>query len=385
MANKKICAISTVSITMESFIIDSMRNLKENGYDVTLVCTMDENFLNQYSQEFRCVNVKMERGNDVFGMIKSILFFLRLFYKEKYDIVQYATPNASLYAAVAAYIARIKIRLYCQWGIRYVGFEGKQRNFYKKLEKLICSLSTHIRPVSFKNLDFAVQEGLYKRDKALVLGTGGTVGIDFNIFKLENKTKYRNEMLEKYPDLDNKIVFGYVGRVVKDKGFNELISAFKELSFKYNNIVLFLIGGYEQDLDPVDKDLLEWAKQSPNVFFAGHIKEMPRYISIIDILVHPSYREGFSMVIQQAQAMAIPVITTNIPGPSEVIEPEVTGLLVKVKDVISLRQAMESLLNKEELRKDLGLNGYKRANKFFKRENMLNNILIDRNNLINQE
>ncbi len=384
MSNKKICAISTVSITMEMFIIDAMRRLKEEGYDVTLVCTMDDNFYKKYSEEFRCINIKMERGNDLIGMIKSIFFFFRLFSKEKFDIIQYATPNASLYAAVAGFLSRSKVRIYCQWGIRYVGFEGNKRKFYKKIEKFTCFLSTHIRPVSFKNLHFAVEEGLYKKEKAKVLGAGGTVGIDFKVFDIQYKNKYKQEIIDKYPILKNTVVFGYIGRVVKDKGFNELILAFKELLLEHNNVTLFIIGNYEQDLDPVDALLLDWALKEPNVIFTGHVAQIHMYVSVINVLVHPSYREGFSMVIQQAQAMAIPVITTDIPGPSEVIEPNVSGLLVEVKDSKSLYEAMENLLLKENLRKELGDNGYTRATRLFKRENMLNNILEDRNNIINR-
>ena len=162
---KKLCAITTVDITLSSFVVDAMRKLKEEGYDITLISSMSDGFFNRYKDEFHCINLQMSRGTNLLEMLKSIWAFYKIFRRERFDYIQYATPNASLYASVAAFMVGCPIRVYCQWGIRYVGFEGMKRKFFKALEVLTCKLSTHIRPASQKNLLFAVSEGHYPEKK----------------------------------------------------------------------------------------------------------------------------------------------------------------------------------------------------------------------------
>lgn len=146
---KKICAITTIDLTMSSFVVEAMRALQQQGnVEVTLACSMSDEFYSKFKDEFNCVNIPMSRGVSIGDAIKSTYVFYKLFKQENFDLVQYATPNASLYASIAANIAGIKKRLYCQWGIRYVGFQGRSWILFKVLEKLTCRLSTHICPAS---------------------------------------------------------------------------------------------------------------------------------------------------------------------------------------------------------------------------------------------
>jgi glycosyltransferase involved in cell wall biosynthesis len=383
MQTKKICIITTVTLTMESFVIAAAYRLKENNYDITLVCSMDENFITKYKNDFKCINIQMERGADPIGMISSIAKFLFFFKKNKFDIIQYSTPNASFYASIAAYLTRSKNRVYCQWGIRYVGFEGFKRKLFKAIEKITCALSTHIRPVSQKNLKFAINEGHYKLNKAKVLGVGGTIGVDETIFDINKKEEFKLCVLEKFPTLKEYQVFGFVGRVVRDKGLNELIEAWKKFSINNANVKLLIIGSYDQNHDPIDNELLNWALSEESILFTGHISDVHKYMSVLDVLVHPTYREGFSMVIQQAHMLGVPAITTDVPGPSEVIDSGCTGLLVEVKSSESLLIALDKFKSDEGLLKSMSKNSYNRAKKFFRREVMLNLILEDKNEIIN--
>ncbi|MBQ8227212.1 MAG: glycosyltransferase family 4 protein [Bacteroidaceae bacterium] len=376
---KKICAISTVEGTMNSFIIPAMRIMKEHGYDVTLVCNMSEEFYKKNSEEFHCINIPMKRGASLTDLIKMPFVFRRLFKRCRFDYVQYATPNASLYAALGAKMAKVPKRVYCQWGIRYVGNEGVMRRLLKFFEKISCMCSTHIRPASWKNLDFAVEEGLYEREKAAAIGDGGTIGIDLKQFDIEKKGPSRVEVLEQFPQLKNKLVFGFVGRINKDKGIGELLEAFIRVESKYENAALLLIGGMDGD----SSLYTQYFAKHPNIISMGRTNEVPKYISAIDVLVHPSYREGFSMVIQQAMAMEIPVVTTNIPGPSEVIEKDVTGVLAEPRDVDTLYEAMAWMVEHPEQRVAMGKAGRVRCEKHFTRERMLQLTLEDRESIIN--
>lgn len=377
--NKKICAISTVEITMISFIIPAMRVLKEHGYEVTLVCNMSDKFREQYSQEFRCISIPMKRGISISDILKIPIKFKKLFEEEKFDYVQYATPNASLYASMGAKWAGIPKRVYCQWGIRYVGNKGIMRELLKMLEKFTCSNSTHIRPASWMNLDFAVKEGLYQRNKASVIGDGGTIGIDLKQFDVTKKDELKKTVLEQYPQLKNKIVFCFVGRLNRDKGIFELLEAFLRLDKERNDIALLLVGDMEGSLPPH----LEYIRINKNIVNTGWTNEVPKYISSSDVLVHPSYREGFSMVIQQAMAIELPVVTTEIPGPSEVIEKDVTGILIKPRDVDSLYDAMKWMIEHPARRIEMGKAGRKRCEGHFNRERMLQLTFEDRERILN--
>lgn len=382
MASKKICAITTIQATMASFVIESMEHLYDHGYRVTVICSMNEEFSNRYGGKFNCIHMPMNRSVDLFEAIRSIRKYYRLFIDNRFDIVQYATPNASMYASIAAALAHVPIRLYCQWGIRYVGFEGWKRHIFKMLEKLTCALSTHIRPASHKNMAYAVKEKLYSEKKSTVLGDGGTIGVDLTVFDHGKKDDWKDEIQKMYPILKGKIVFGFAGRIVEDKGVNELLSAFKEISADKDDIVLMMIGDKESKTGSVDQKLLDWALHSEKVIFTGFRKDVHKYLGSVDILVLPSYREGFSMVIQQAQSLAIPIITTDIPGPSEVIEAGVTGLLVRKKEKKKLAEAMLQFIEKPQLRSQFGAAGLRRTIRLFSRERMLGLILNDRNNLI---
>ncbi len=141
---KKLCAIATIEGTLESFVIPAMRLFKEKGYDVTLICTMSDRFMKQYGEEFHCINVQMKRGMSLKDMLTKPFEFYRIFKREKFDYVQYATTNASFYACIPAKLCGIKTRVYCQWGLLYVGFEGLKRKAFKRVEKFLCSSATHI-------------------------------------------------------------------------------------------------------------------------------------------------------------------------------------------------------------------------------------------------
>ena len=131
---KKLCCITTVDLTLSAFVVEAMKVFVKNGYDVTLVASMTNDFIDKNGKIFHCVNMPMQRGISIKDIILMPFRFYKLFKKERFNYVQYATPNASLYASIAARLARVPVRVYCQWGIRYVGFQGVMRFLLKSLE-----------------------------------------------------------------------------------------------------------------------------------------------------------------------------------------------------------------------------------------------------------
>ncbi|WP_300957649.1 glycosyltransferase family 4 protein [Phocaeicola sartorii] len=383
MENKKkvkICTLTTISKTMDWFIVDSMRNLAKNGYDVTLVCNMEKGFAERNQDYAKCINLPMSRGVSLSDLIKMPWKLYKLFKREKYDVIYYTTPNVSLYASIAGWLAGTKCRFYNQCGLRYVSFEGKKRAVFKAIEKFTCKLSTTVREQSPMNRQFAIDEGLCPAKKISVVGIGDTTGVSLQQVDCFDKAESKRSLREKYGIPQKGFLYGYVGRVNADKGINELITAFCELQKKHDDIYLVLVGMID-DTNPILPVNMRIAKENDHIFLTGNVppSEVYPHMSMFDVLTHPTYREGFGKVLQEAMGVQLPIITTNIPGPSEVVESGVSGILVKDHDAKDLAEKMERIYADKEMRDSIAKAGRKRAETYFDRPIMLNNILKDMN------
>lgn len=372
----RICMVTTISKTFDCFVADSAKNLASKGFEVTAVCGgISEKFRAKNSEFAKIIEFPLERGIDFVSVVKSTRILSRIFKEGNFDVIQYSTPNAAFCCTLAKGFKKIPVRVYGQWGIRYVGFSGLRRFFFKLIEKITCKGATQIHAVSHKNRELAISEGLCKADKIAVIGKGGTVGVDFAVHDISKKPHYRKTIREKYGLTDDNTVFGFVGRLNVDKGVNELLSAFRAVSATRKGAKLFVIGG-EDESSPVNEVLLNWARNSKDVIVTGGVPadEVPGYMAACDILVHPTYREGFSMVLQEAMAMELPIITTDIPGPSEVIEDKISGVLVPSHSDKALCDEMLRFMDDKNLCQKLAKAGRDRVELYFARPVMLSNI-----------
>ena len=382
---KKICFITTVSSTLKSFVIDNAKNLYEKkGYDITLICNDDRVFAEQLPEYIKFIPVKMERGVNLKGF-SAIFSFIKIFRQNKFDYIQYATPNASLYASIASSLLRCPVRVYAQWGIRYVGLSGLGKKVLKLFEKITCILSTHIRAVSQKNMQFAINEKLCDQGKVKVIGNGGTVGVCLNEFDISQKQALREKAYKKFNISNDTFVFGFVGRLSKDKGSYEMLTAFKSIIEKGYNAKLLIVGDNESSAE--SNDIIKWAQQSDSVIFAGRYpkSELDMFYAAFDCYVHPTYREGFGMVLQEAGAMGNAIITTNIPGASEVMENGISCVLVPPQNIDELTFAMEEMMRNPDKAILLGQNAYQRTKTLYERSIMLDNILKDIDNILGEK
>lgn len=376
----KICALTTISKTMDWFVVDSMRNLSNNGYEVTLVCNMEDGFAERNCDYAKCINIQMSRGASFCDIIKVPIQLYNLFRRERFDVIYYTSPNVSLYASVAGWLAGVKCRFYNQCGLRYVSFEGKKRSLFKFIEKITCSFSTTIRGQSKLNRQFAIDEGLCPAEKISVVGIGGTTGVSLKECDSFNADEAKARLRVKYGIPEKGFLYGYVGRVNADKGINELITAFVELQKNHEDVYLALVGMID-DTNPISEENMRIAKGNNHICFTGNVPpgEVYAHMAMFDVLVHPTYREGFGKVLQEAMGVRLPIITTDVPGPSEVVEKGVSGLLVEDHNAVELCEKMEQLYSDSTLREALAQQGRMRAEKFFDRPIMLNNILEDIN------
>lgn len=378
---KKICFITTASGTLSTFVLNTAKYIHENtDWDITFICNYDKQFEEKLPDYIHYIPVKMQRGINL-GGIKAIVELKRIFKREKFDLIQYSTPNASLYASVAGKLAKVPVRLYCQWGMVFVGFSGIKRRIFKLMEKSICKLSTWIEPDSKSNLDFAHEQGLYPEDKGSVIWNGSASGVNLQKFDISQKSDYRKAIRSQYQIPEDAFVYGFVGRITRDKGINELLSAFKQLSPE--NSYLMLVGSEEINKN-IDFDLFNWSKSSENVIYTGSTSVVEQYLSAMDVYILPSYREGFGSGVIEAEAMGLPVIVSNIPGPTDAMLKDETGLVVEKADVKSLKEAMERIRTDRELYQSLASNTLAFAENNFEQGKLFEHILDDRKKLLGE-
>lgn len=326
--------------TIKAFFIPQLKYLDANGFDVTVICSQCDTLQNEIGGKVHYEPLNIPRGLSLLGSLKAIQALYKLFKKERFDLVQYSTPNAALYASIASKMVGIKIRIYHLMGFRYLGSNGIERIFLKEIEKIVCELSTSIECVSQSNLKLGIEEHLLDMRKSTVIWNGSTGGVDLKRFDFSKRKQWREEIRKKLGYSADDFVFGFVGRITRDKGINEILNAYQIVS---NKAKLLLIGNIENE-DTLDTKLFLNAKKDPNIIFLGSVADIERYYTAIDILLLPSYREGFGNVIVEAAAVGTPAIISNIPGPIDAIEEGKTAKVISVKNVKELSEAMQQCI-----------------------------------------
>lgn len=377
---KKICFVTTIGGTIKSFLIDFSHYLVEKeDYEVTFISDTDESLYQYTNERIHYIPVPMKRGI-AFDGLKVIWQMYRIFKREKFDIVQYSTKNASTYASIAAWMAGIKCRLYCQWGMMFIALHGLKRLLLKTDEKMVAGLSTVIETESFSIYEEAVKHHVYPADKSSVIWNGSACGVKLSDYDLSQKEKWRREIREQYRIPMDATVFGYCGRLTRDKGMNELLASFKEIHQK-KNAYLMLIGSYDNALS-IDQELLEWAKASPKVVFTGQVSGVSRYYSALDVFMSLSYREGFGLVVIEAAAMAVPGIVTNVPGQRDTLVDWKTGILVPGHNVEEVVKAMNFFSEHQEECRRMGDNARKHVEECYEQNELFRRLAEHRNQLI---
>ncbi len=351
--HKKICYVTTIPGTMRAFFVTQLQHLDACGYEVCAICSPDDIITPELKKKVRVISVPISRGIAIKGLKKTIDTLTDVFKREKFDLVQYSTPNAAFCSAIAAKRAGIKIRNYHLMGFRYLGFTGVKKLIFKALEKVTCHFSTHIECITPSNMEMGIRERVFPKEKVCIVGNGSTGGIDTKRFDYERRNEWRKAVREELGYSEADFVFGFVGRITRDKGINELLEAFAGI--KENCKLLFI--GTAEGLDTLDKKLYAEAQEDTRIQFHSRVKDVEKYYAALDVLLLPSWREGFGMVIAEAAAMGTPAIVSRIPGPIDVISDGETALTVNVKDAADLKEKMEMLLQDSALREKLGKNG----------------------------
>lgn len=358
---KRICIITTMWSSINNWIKPFLNEYNARGIDMTIVCNMDADYERELKQQYPFVHtypIAFPRGINAGGSIRSIIALYKLFKKKRFDMVQYSTPNASMYASVAAKLAGVPVRLYCQWGMVYVTMSGIKRKVFRAIEKMVCRYSTVVQPDSDGNLKFCREQGFYDEAKSCVIWNGSAKGLDLSAFDVSQKQAYAQEIREKYQIAEDTPVVGFVGRLGREKGCNELFRAFQRIKVSMPNAKLLFVGPIEKE-DTIDPELLDYFWKCDDIIKTDRVTHVEKYTAAMDVFVLPSYREGFGMSVIEASAMEVPVVVTEYPGPSSAMRDGVTGYAVPVKDDEQLCQRILQLLQDQSLRKQMGKNGRK--------------------------
>lgn len=292
----------------------------------------------------RTIAVNIERNISPFKDLQSLFQLYRVFKKEKPFMVHSITPKAGLLSMMAAYFARVPKRVHMFTGLIFPTQTGFKKQLLLFFDKLICRFSTHIYPEGNGVKNDLINYEVTKKPLQ-VIANGNVNGINLEVFSPDN---YKYEDIKKLRDKLNlstsDFLWIYIGRLVNDKGVNELIQAWERLTLKYENTKLLLVGSDDGETDILPLATRELINSHPHIVPLGQQNDVRPFLALADAFVFPSYREGFPNVVLEAGAMGLPAIVTDINGSNEIIKAGENGLIIPSKDSEALQKAMETFL-----------------------------------------
>ena len=332
----KLIRSTTVPSTLNHFCQGLLKELAQEGYEVVAISSPGDNLRAIANREgVRTVEVPMARHISPFKDIKSLWKMWRVMRKEKPDMVHSMTPKAGLITMVAAWMARVPIRLHTFTGLVFPTSTGLKRRILMATDWLTCACATHVIPEGEGVKSDLLNYHITKKPLR-VLGHGNVRGIDLEHYNPNSIQVIRDE---------NVFSFVFVGRLVSDKGINELVTAFKRLNDEHPQVRLVLVGHEETGLDPIKDETRAEIEQNPAIDAVGSQKDVRPFYAQADALVFPSYREGFPNVVIEAGAMGLPSIVTDINGSREIIIEGENGTIIPAKDTEALYQAMKRFVD----------------------------------------
>lgn len=343
----RLCLVVTVPLTLASTLAGQPTALSER-FDVSAVCGPgDPANLARFKAQDGMVpfEVPLTRQITPATDLKALAMLVRHLRKTRPDIVQTYTPKAGLIGMMAARIARVPIRVHGVVGMPLMEANGRRATILNATERITYANATHLTCNSYRLRDW-MHEHLTQRPIEVV-GEGSINGVDvdkFNDTDTDAEKATRRAELGIAPD---DRVFLFVGRVVRDKGIEELVTAFTRIAAEHDDVKLILVGDYEPHLDPVSPVVDDAIRHHPGIVKTGFVSDVRPYMALSDVFVLPSYREGLPNSLIEAGSMGLPSIATDINGCNEVIVPGENGTLVPAKNMSALENAMREMLDDE--------------------------------------
>lgn len=349
----KLIRITTVPISLKLLLTGQMRYMRERGFEVLMISANGRERAEVVAAE-QCPHriVPMTRAITPWQDLKCLFALIQIFRKEKPDIVHSHTPKAGLLGMLAAKIAGVPVRLHTVAGMPLMTAAGSKRRLLMWMEKLTYRAAGKVLPNSRSLYDFILKNRLAAAEKLHLIGEGSSNGIDLERFSPEKISPEKLERIKNQIGCEvGQVWLLAVGRVVVDKGIGELLRAFLILEKEFPALRLLLLGPLEKERpeETLPADLIQTIQTHPGIVHISWSDEVEYFMHAADLLVHPSYREGFPNVLLQAGAMGCPIVCSNISGNSDIVEHEKTGLLFEVKNANDLAEKLRIALTKPDL------------------------------------
>tara|TARA_R110000868_G_scaffold155691_6_gene382199 strand:+ start:70985 stop:72151 length:1167 start_codon:yes stop_codon:yes gene_type:complete len=313
----------------------------------------------------RLIFIEIKREISPFSDLKTLFNLYRVFRKNKYILTHSNTPKGGLLTAIAAWAARVPIRCHTFTGQRWVTLKGRKRLLLIWCDRLICTLSTNLYADSISQIKFLEESKVSSKDSVKCLGHGGFAGVDLNRF---SRSRLININTPSWSKADEFLTICFVGRLVKEKGVEVLLSSFKKLMEKGFKLNLVLIGPYEPRLDPIDDSWTLFIQSCKNIYYLGFLENPEEAMVHCDVICLPSFREGFPMVIIEAASLEVPALVSNIVGSVDTVIHDETGLIFNSNDEESLSDAIKRIYYDRSLLVEMGKRAHVRTVDFFSNE-----------------
>ena len=352
----RVVIMTTSSLTLWAFFQSQIRHLDIDGFDVQTICAPGKELEECRANSGVLMHgVAMKRQMSPFSDLISQVLVWRLLRRLRPDIVHTHTPKAGLLGMIAASLAGVKVRIYTMNGLVLMTRRGWRRWLLTFTETLACARATDVFCISHSLRKVAVDLGVCPAGKIRTLGYGSSHGVDLVKFNPEvRNAKDRVLIRRRYGIPQDALLLAYIGRVIREKGIEELVLAWRTLREEFADLRLLICGDFEAG-DPVSPETVTFLRSDGRVHLTGgFVSDMPAIYAAIDVGVMPSYREGFGNVAVECAAMKVPIVATRIPGCLDSVQDGVTGVLVEPHDWLALAQGLRYLLKDPELRRRLG-------------------------------
>lgn len=378
--SSNILHVFSVPFSINYFVGSQFIYLHEKKMNNYFVSCSDSEELRLLSQklQFHPLPVEIKRSIDPISDIKAIYRLYKIIKQYEINKIVGHSPKGAMIAMIASKLAGINTRIYFRHGIFYETTKGFKRILLKNIDRLSGNLATKVICVSNAVKKISEQDKLNSKNKNIILGSGTCNGVDstkqFNPYL---KDSSEIDKLSKKLNIHEKhFVVGFVGRIVKDKGIEDLIRAWKLVCLKHKNAKLLLIGPIEKR-DPVSQDCLVEIQNNPSIILVGSVDDTSIYYKFMDVFVLPTYREGFPTVVLEASSMELPIIVTKATGCEEAVIENETGLFT-THDPFDISQNIEIFIKNPKMCNEFGKRGREFVKNNFDQEiiwNIIDEIL----------
>ena len=366
---KKRVAIVVASTLQVKFFLEQHLILLSKDFDITLIVSNDHpKILEEMVLPVRILNVAIERKISVRKDILALFGLIKIFTSENFDLIHTMNPKAGLLGMLAAVVVQVPIRIHTFQGEVWVGMRGIKRQIFIFIDRLIAALATNLLVVSFSEMRFLIDSHIISPHKSMVLAHGSIGGVDLT--KFSPSARLRESMRHELLIPDETVLLLYMGRLTREKGIYELFRVFERLQHELTQpILLLLVGPDEDNIHTYFAN--NFSARVNQVQFFDYTSNPQKYLAAADILVLPSHREGFGVIIIEAAAMGVPTVATDIYGIQDAVIKNETGLLFRLGDEQDLCDKLKQLILDKRLREVLGENARSRAIKFFDQQYVL--------------